>query len=740
MKIIHCFLIINILVLITLPLPIHGQNPWQIQRTDSEIVFDGIPNEPAWESIKPFPMISHTPVSGNPPSEKSLVRMTYNDQYIYLSGMLYVSDPDLLQPVGKKRDLNNMTSDLFGICIDTYNDKENSLLFFTNPLGFRWDGAVRNDGTPVGEKPPINMNWNTFWDAKSDLDDKGWYTEIRIPISSLRFESREKKIIMGISIFRWVPAKNEGYSFPEIPLDWGDFSNMKPSQYAEVEFEGLKPKKPLYISPYLLSGFEQSNDLNDNETAYNYNQDFKLEPGLDLKYGLNPNTTLDLTINTDFAQVEADEQQFNTTRFSLYFPEKRMFFLERSSIFDFDLGGQTMLFYSRQIGLYDDNPVRIWGGARLNSRVNNWDIGFLDMQTASFEDLPSENFGVFRAKKRVFNEYSYAGGMITSRLGVDGTYNLAYGLDGVIRLFGDEYLTIRWAQTFQESAKNQPLSLDPTRFMVHWERRKRDGFSYLFAGSYSGTDFDPGIGFEIFDDYYVTREELRYTWISPDSARLQSHDLLIRNYHLNSVLDGSLLTYHVSPNWTFATKSGWWGTISMIYNYEFLEEEFEILDPVVVPIGKYHFVNTKIMAYTPQSRPLSTILMFEGGGYYDGIKFSPALKPKWIIGASVELGGIYRFDYVDFQHRDQNLINHIAGLEALYMFSTKLSLSAFVQYNSAINKILSNVRFRYNPKEGTDLYVVFNEGRNTWLEREIPTLPAYDQRNITFKFTYTFEL
>lgn len=143
-----------------------------------------------------------------------------------------------------------------------------------------------------------------------------------------------------------------------------------------------------------------------------------------------------------------------------------MFFLERSSIFDFELGGYTNLFYSRRIGLYDGNPVRIWGGARLNSRVNNWDIGFLNMQTSSFDDplsdndLPSENFGVLRLKKRVFNEYSYAGGMITSRLGVDGTYNMAYGLDGVIRLFGDEYLTLRWAQTFQNGAENQPFSMD----------------------------------------------------------------------------------------------------------------------------------------------------------------------------------------------------------------------------------------------------------------------------------------
>ena len=731
---------IVILLLLLFHSPGWSQDRWQVSRIESEIVFDGIPDDPAWEKIEPFPMVSHTPVSGNTPSERSVIRLAYDDQYVYLGASLYISDPGLIQAIGKKRDQQSMSSDLVGISLDTYNDKENSLLFFTNPNGLRLDGSIRNDGTPMGKSEVMNLSWNTFWDSKTTMDEHGWYVEMRIPISSLRFEPDDEKIIMGISVFRWLPAKNEGHIFPETPLNWGTSSNLKPSQYAEIEFEGLKPKKPLYISPYLLSGFEQNNELNNFETAYDYDQDFKLEPGLDIKYGISPNTTLDLTINTDFAQVEADEQQFNLTRFSLYFPEKRMFFLERSSIFDFALGGRTSLFYSRRIGLYEENPVRIWGGARINSRINNWDIGFLDVQTAKYGDeLPSENFGAFRVKKRVFNEYSYAGGMITSRLGVDGTYNMAYGLDGVFRLLGDEYLTVRWAQTFQNGFENQPLSLDPTRFLLYWERRKQEGFSYLFAGSYSGKDFDPGIGFEIFDDYWVTREEFRYTWISPESAKLQSHNILLRNYHLNSVIDNSLLIYHASPNWIFTTKTGWRGTLNIIYSYEYLDEDFEILDPIMVPSGKYHFLNTDIIMYTPMSRSLSAMVMFKGGGYYDGIKMSPSFHPTWKIGASVELGGIYQYDYVYFAERDQTLHNHIAGFKALYTLSTKVTFSGFIQYNTAINKVISNLRFRYNPKEGTDLYLVFNEGRNTWLEREVPTLPAYDQRNITVKFTYTFE-
>jgi len=588
---------------------------------------------------------------------------------------------------------------------------------------------------------PVNMDWNTFWEVKASYDEKGWYFEMLIPISSLRFQDIDGKTEMGISVLRWLPAKDEMQIFPVISNEWGPTSHLKPSLYEEVLFEDLSPKKPLHITPYLLTGFDQQNELNEAETAYEYSEDFKFEPGLDIKYGINPNTVLDLTVNTDFAQVEADDQQFNTTRFSLFFPEKRKFFLERSSIFDFSMGGQNNLFYSRRIGLYEGDPVRIWGGARLNSRIKDWDIGLLDLQTASFEDLPSENFGAFRVKKRAFNDYSYLGGMLTSRLGVDGSYNIGYGLDGVIRVFGDDYLTIRFAQTLQDSAENNPLSLDPTSIMFNWERRKREGLSYSAGLTYSGTDFEPGIGFEMIDDFMATAPGLRYTWISPDSSWLQSHNIWLFNYAFFRVPDYSLMIYNLNPTWTFSSKNNWMGSIGPVFRIDQLEKELEFPDSVtVVPVGRYQYLSGELMLQTPGSSSFYSIIMFEGGGYYDGYKLTPSVQPIWNIGASVELGGMYQLDLIRFPDRDQSLNNHIAGLQALYMFSTKLSLSAFVQYNSAINKVLSNIRFRYNPKEGTDLYVVFNEGRNTYLEREVPTLPAYDERNITLKFTYTFEV
>jgi hypothetical protein len=167
------------------------------------------------------------------------------------------------------------------------------------------------------------------------------------------------------------------------------------------------------------------------------------------------------------------------------------------------------------------------------------------------------------------------------------------------------------------------------------------------------------------------------------------------------------MMYNLNPSWFFSSKNNWMGSVGLVYRIDQLEEDFELADPVIVPVGRYQYLSTELMLQTPGSRSFYSILMFEGGAYFDGYKLSPSIQPKWNLGASVELGGIYRLDLIRFPDRGQKLNNHIAGLRALYMFSTKLSLSAFVQYNSAINQVISNVRFRYNPKEGTDLYVVF---------------------------------
>jgi hypothetical protein len=258
----------------------------------------------------------------------------------------------------------------------------------------------------------------------------------------------------------------------------------------------------------------------------------KLNAGLDVKYGLTNNLTLDMTVNTDFAQVEADDEQINLTRFSLFFPEKRIFFQERSSVFAFDFEPGSSLFYSRRIGLHEGKQVPIYGGARITGMAGKWDIGFLDMQTqainpqdSSITELTSENFGILRLRRQVINESSYVGGILTSRIGTDGSYNLTYGIDGIFKVSDNDYLNVKWAQVLDNSFQNKIFSLDPTRLYFNWSRFNQKGLNYNLTWSRSGKDFDPKIGFQMRSNYTHYFGGIGYGWIPGEASALQSHQV-----------------------------------------------------------------------------------------------------------------------------------------------------------------------------------------------------------------------
>ena len=349
-------------------LPVNGlKDAVTISILEHPVNFDGIPDEEAWKNISPLKMVMHAPVFGKDPSESADIRIGYDDRYLYFGAVLSYRDVNNITSASLKRDYLGMGGDWFGIILDTYNDKENALAFFTSPDGLRFDASIQRDAmVPMPDQLPMNVSWNTFWDVISRKNDDGWSCEVRIPFSSLRFQEKDGMVRMGLIVERWMPSWNETDLFPAIPPNWGPVSFMKPSQAQEVILKGVKPSKPVYLAPYMLTGFESRKELNLTGTGYDRTDKPKIEPGLDIKYGLANNMIMDVTVNTDFAQVEMDDQQVNLTRFSLYMPEKRMFFLEQASIFDFSFGGYSNLFYSRRIGLSDDgDPIRIYGGARM---------------------------------------------------------------------------------------------------------------------------------------------------------------------------------------------------------------------------------------------------------------------------------------------------------------------------------------------------------------------------------------
>lgn len=678
-------------------------------------------------------MTMHSPVFEGPLSQNTEVKIFYNSTHIFMAASMFDTEPEKIQAAGLYRDGIQMTNDWIGILLDSYNDKENFLCFFTNPEGVRTDFVIYNDA----EGPmPFQISWNAFWDVEVIRNELGWTAEYRIPLSSLRFQVKNNTAVMGLNVQRYIPRYNEFQSFPSIDPKWGPMAVSKPSKAREVMFTNITSKTPIYITPYALGGYEMLNELNDNETYYIKEEEFVKSIGLDLKYGITSNLTMDLTVNTDFAQVEADDLQVNLTRFSLFFPEKRLFFQERASMFDFNTGGPNRVFYSRKIGIDDDgNPVDIYAGVRMVGRIGKWDLGFLDMQTAESDSLPSENFGVLRLRQQVFNENSYMGGIFTSRIGVNGDQNFVAGLDGIIRLFDDDYLTYNFVQTFETGIDP---SIESSLIRAEMNSRNREGFGYEIGISRTGEDYNPGIGFVHRTGAIRLGDRLFYGWLPGESSSLIRHIISLEaNGYVNNK-DGFIESAIIGPSWDFEYKSGSFGKFSLQYNREELTEEFELTDDIDVPIGKYSFIDFTGMYATPMGSLFRSDFAANFGGFFDGWRISAAAKPTWSISKHLELGLGYEFNHVEFEERNDKLTAHIGRIRALFMFDTKFSARAFVQYDSFDDIMVINFRLRYNWREGNDIYLVYNEGVNTDRFNRTPYPPVTDNRTLLLKFTYTF--
>ena len=709
-----------------------------IRKLEGSITFDGICSDEEWDQYEPIALRMFQPYHDEDPSERSDVYVAYDNEYFYLAARLYYENGASISSVSKKRDSFDEGNDMLGIMFDSFNDNENGMGFVTAPSGLRMDFNVFNDAQGSSRRMPFSGDWNTFWDVKTEIIADVWHVEIRVPVSSLRFQDQDGKVTMGMLVWRYIAGKVESQSYPLMPNNLGPFSMFKPSKIQKIYFEELESQKPIYFTPYALGGLQQMNELNDAGTEYTGKLDKKLNVGFDLKYGLSSNLTMDVTVNTDFAQVEVDDEQINLTRFPLFFPEKRQFFLERSSTFRFNSGGPNTLFYSRRIGLYDGDIVPIYGGLRLVGRNGKWDYGFLDMQTASIPEVASTNHGVFRLRRQVFSENSYLGVLVTNKIATDGQYNTGYGIDGIFKLFGNDYLIINYAQTFGDSLSNEPFSMHNAKFYATWEKRSDQGFGYSLSTAKTGKDYNPEMGYEWREDYTRGRARLWYGWINGDNSPLLKHSIRLGGYVYKRNSDFETETIQIDPSWEFQTKSGFSGSLGYTYQYENIPEEFDITDDVEIPIGEYEFNGFEGTISTPANKLFSLMGETYIGTYYDGFRIMASPEMLFKPSSSLKLSLIYIYNYLDIETRNQLLNAHIARLKTEIMISTKLSGSFFIQYNGVDYVGVDNIRIRYNPREGNDLWLVYNDVMNTKRNRELPHLPFTDSRTFIVKYNHTF--
>lgn len=711
------------------------------KRIEKEINFDGIPDEELWKELA-MPLAVHQPVFEENYQGESEFYMGYNEDYLWVAGKMIYSDAAEIAAVSKKRDIMDPGNDYFGIAVDSYNDNENALAFYTTPTGLRWDATIFNDaqGDPTQGVFPINMSWNTFWDVRTRVEDNIWYVELRIPVTSLKFQDVGGKAIMGVTIWWWSTRIGQTVIYPAITREWGGMSAFKPSQFQDLEFSDIKSRNPIYLAPYATAGLQGWNELDENSTEYLDYTDNTINAGLDAKFTLGSGFTMDLTVNTDFAQVEADNQQVNLTRFSLFFPEKRIFFQERSNLFSVKSGLYNTVFYSRKIGLDEDaNIVPILGGARLVGRAGKWDVGFIDMQSKKTANQSSNNYGVLRLRRQIGEGNTYVGGILTNKLGSGGKNNSTYALDGIINLKNQWYLDVIAANVSDSSN----ASLDQTS-KVFLNLEKRTIFGPLFKSSVAriGEYYDPEMGFELRNNNLILSNAIGYG-IKPDEKyKLQTASVKFESEIFRNLGDGKNDSEKHGISFNTESNSASQFVIRFSKYYERILEDFELYNTTITA-GKYDYYGLEYVYSSPTGNRLFFMTNGYFGDFFNGsnatINLGPAYKPNQVFLANLQ----YQIVKLNFPGNERDDLLHFITSTLEYTPTVNASFSLLTQYNTYDKSISSNFRFRYNPREGVDLFVVINDTENTDLNRFMPVeprLPRYDSRAIIVKYVHTFIL
>jgi hypothetical protein len=723
-----------------LPSPSAAQEtPLELTRLSGPITLDGRPDESSREQIPPLPLTMYTPIFRGQPTQRTEIRVAFDDEYFYAAGWFYDTNPHDIRINSLYRDRWN-GDDAFAIYIDAFNDNQNAKWFGTTAAGMRFDQLVSDDGAT------LNPNWDGFWTAATTVTEEGWFAEVRIPFSSLGFQVGEDgRAVMGLTVTRLVSRLDERVTFPEIDPK---FPFRRPSVARDVSIAGVRTRTPLYLTPYVLAGVENApGAVNDRPRS----TDTTKEAGADARYALSGGLTLDLTVNTDFAQVEADDQQVALDRFPLSYPERRRFFQEGSGVFDFITSGGARLFHSRRIGLTSDfQPVRILGGARIVGRAGPWDIGALDMQTASEGLLPGENFGVARFRRSVFNPNSTAGMMVTSYYS-NGRSNVGVGGDTSLRVKGDDYVTLKWAGTWDDTANTSADIASRSLFDARWERRTGRGLAYTWQFSRAGAAYDPELGFlprRDFTTANVVANWYRFTDDHPIFKRVWPGALAFSTFRNG---DGALESgqYAVWIQWE--TKAGGGGWVEPKVFREDVLEPFTIGGTVHIPAGRYQFADLQIQYAMPSGDKLRTDVDFRAGTYFDGRRVQAILTPTWNVSRHLELGADYQLTMLRFDVRNESANIHLARVRVRTALNARAFGNAFVQYNSTTGRVDFNVRLRYAMSEGTDLWLVYNEGLDADREPDLRQGsggqvdprgrregPLSLSRAVILKYTYTF--
>jgi len=687
--------------------------------------------------------VQSRPFEGQPASERTEVRVVYTEDTLYFGIVCFTEDSSTIITADSRRDSDLTETDSFQILLDTYQDGQNGFVFGTNPAGVEYDGQVTNEGQGSGRfggggggRPSnnrqqrgsgggFNLNWDGAWQVVTSVTDVGWTAEIAIPFRTLRYPQNELQS-WGMNFQRNIRIRNEQAYWSPLPRQ---YNLNRISLAGELQELQVPPQRNLQLTPYLLG-----ETLHRTKSASSLNN---ADIGADLKYSVTPSLTLDMTYNTDFAQVEVDDQQINLDRFRLFFPEKRPFFLENAGLFSVGQQGSVDIFFSRRIGLdaQTGQQIPIIGGGRLSGKVGtNTNIGFLNMQTQSVSatGTPQQNFTVGRVRQDLANR-SNVGVMFVNRqatgdLAGNNDYNRSYALDGRWGIGQGGTVAGFFAKT---DSPGQPR--DKTHAYTLTAQHQSERLRLNLGFTEVAPNFNPEVGFLSRQSYRRMNASAYSTFRPQDFWGL--HEVRPHVSH-NTYFDyttGLHETQFTHIDNHLEWRNGYEIHTGMNITQEGVFEPFEIFPGVVVPPGSYEHKEAQFAGNTNFGAPVSANVNAFFGGFFGGDRAT--ITPSVSARVGETLNVTLEWSYNDLRLPGGDFKTNLARFRVSYSFTTRMFFQALVQYNDRADLWSSNLRFGLLSDANTGLFIVYNDIQGLGSE-----IPSGAGRTLTLKYSYLFDL
>ncbi len=686
---------------------------------------DGVLDEALYREVEPVSGLTQIePRPGAPATDRTEFWIAFDDNNVYYAVRAWDADVSKLVGTEMRRDNNTIFTgnDVIAVIFDTFYDRRNAFAFNVNPLGGRQDGQITNNRQ-------FSADFNPIWEPKAGRFDGGWTLEAAIPFKSLRYRPGRNQV-WGFNLMRAHPSKNEIAFLTRMPPGRGRAGMTQISLAASVVgIEAPPPARNFEIKPYLTSSL-----TSDTTVRPRLSNDLNADFGVDAKLALTQGLTLDVTYNTDFAQVEADEQQVNLSRFSLFFPEKRDFFLENSGVFSFGgiaqqaNGDIPLLFYSRRIGLNGGRLIPLDVGGRVTGRVGKYTLGIADMQTGdeAISRTRSTNFAVVRVKRDILRR-SALGLIATSRsVGQTGLgSNQAVGLDGTFTFYTNVNINTYWAKTVTDGVSGRDTS-----YRAQFDY-PADRYGLQLERMSIGDNFNPETGFVRRDDMVRTFGTFRF---SPrlNAARPIARTIRKLSYSgtVSHIEDGAgrLETRERSAEFAVEFVNADRLTVGVNNLYEFLPVPFRVAPGVTLPVASYTFNNLEVGFSMGTQRRRAVTLLLEHGEFYNGTRTAlSATRGRVQFSNYLSIEPTYSLNSVSLQQG--SFTTHLGGSRVTYTMTPLMFASALVQYNSFSNSVSVNARLRWEYRPGSELFLVYNEQRDT----RIPNFPGLANRAVILK-------